>query len=63
MIAHTLNDKIVGIISRCGLLSEKTEPGTEFAKQLTAIHKIAESALTELKDHQRRAESEKRKAG
>lgn len=63
MIAHTLTDKIAGIVSRCDLLSEKLEAGSEPAKQLSGIRKIAVSALEELKEHQQRAEAERQKAG
>jgi len=63
MMAHTLTDKIGGIVSRCDLLNQNLELASEAAKQVTAIRKIAVSALEELKEHQRRAESERQKAG
>ena len=64
MFAHELLNKMGAIVSRCELLNERTEQGTEYARQLAVIRGIAESAVNELIEHQRRAEAnETRKAG
>ena len=68
MAAHNLTNKLSNIIGYCDLLIEKTEPGTDQARRLMAIREIAGTAVKELAEHQRQAETEmqegkKRKAG
>jgi len=63
MFAHSLVNKLSGIVGNCDLLYEKTESGTEYARRLVVIRDLAESAVKEIMEHQRRAEAESRKAG
>ena len=63
VIAHNLINKLTAIVGHSDLLIESTERGTEYARRLTLIRDIAESAAKELIEHRRTIEAEKRKAG
>ena len=63
MVAHDLLNKFAVIIGQCELLNEMMEPGTPSAERLARIRKIAESAVKELNEHQRKADVEARKGG
>ena len=68
MVAHYMISKLGAIIGYCDLLIETIKEGTEQAKQLGMIRKIAETAAKEMVEHQRQAKAEtqnteKRKAG
>jgi len=63
MFEHSLVNKLSAIVGNCDLLYEKTEKGTEYARRLAVIRDLAESAVKEIMEHQRRAEAESRKAG
>ena len=63
MAAHDLVNKLAAIVGHCDLLIEVTEQGTESARRLALIRDIAESAVKELNEHQRKIEAERRKAG
>ena len=54
MVAHHLANTLSDIIGHCDLLNEMTEPGTESARRLAMVRGLAESAVTELTEHQRR---------
>jgi len=63
MAAHDLINKLAAIIGQCDLLNEMMEQGTENARKLALIRDIADSAVKELREHQREIEAERRKAG
>ncbi|HUD63096.1 MAG TPA: hypothetical protein VMQ17_00885 [Candidatus Sulfotelmatobacter sp.] len=63
VIAHNLINSLTAIVGHSDLLIESTERGTEYARRLTLIRDIAESAAKELIEHRRTIEAEKRKAG
>jgi hypothetical protein len=63
VIVHNLINKLTAIVGHSDLLIESTERGTEYARWLTLIRDLAESAAKELVEHRRRTEAEKRKAG
>ena len=68
MVAHYMISKLGAIIGFCDLLIETTEEGTEQARQLGMIRAVAETATTEMVEHQRRVKvetqkTEKRRAG
>jgi hypothetical protein len=63
MFAHSLVNKLSAIVGNCDLLYENTESGTEYARRLAVIRDLAESAVKEIMEHQRKAEAESRKAG
>jgi len=63
MVAHDMVNKLAAIVGHCDLLSEMTEQGTEYAKRVAVIRDIAESAVKELTEYQRKAAAEIRKAG
>jgi hypothetical protein len=62
MIAHNVTSKLAAIVGRCDLLNERKQ-SAESRKHIAAIREIAESIITELTEHQRTVEEEKRKAG
>ena len=59
MFAHSLVNKLSGIVGNCDLLYEKTEKGTDYARRLAVIRDLAESAAKELANHQRNVENKK----
>jgi len=63
MVAHNLVNKLAAIVGHSDLLIQRTERGTEYARRLTLIRNIAESAAKELGEHQLRMEAERRRAG
>ena len=54
-------NKFSAIIGNCDLLIEKTEAGTPYTERLASIREIAETAVTELTEHQRQLEAETRR--
>jgi len=63
MVAHHLINQLGAITGHCDLLIEQTEQGTEYARRLTLIRAIAETAAKELVEIQREVEAKTRKSG
>lgn len=61
MATHHLVNQLSAIVGHCDLLIEKTEQGTEYARRLALIRDIANTAVKELKEHQRQLEAEMRR--
>ena len=57
LLAHELVNRLSAIIGYCDLVIEKAEKGTECAKRLRLIQKLAQFAAEELADHQCRLAS------
>jgi DNA-binding FrmR family transcriptional regulator len=58
MVAHDLLNKLSAIVGQCDLLNEVIEQGTDCASRLAAIRDIADAAVKELIEHQRRLQAE-----
>ncbi len=63
LVAHDLLNKLSAIIGHCDLLNEMTEQGTEYARRISVIRELADSAAKELAEHQRKLANEIQKAG
>ena len=63
MVAHHLINQLGAITGHCDLLIEQTEQGTEYARRLTLIRHIAETAAKELAEIQRAVDAKTRKTG
>ena len=61
MVAHDMVNKLSAIVGHCDLLIEMTTAKTEHARRLVMIRELAESAATELKEHQRNIEAQRRR--
>jgi hypothetical protein len=57
VIAHDLINKLTVNVGHSDPLIESTERGTEYARQLTLIRDITESAAKDLIDHRRAIEA------
>ncbi len=62
MVAHHLINQLGAITGHCDLLIEQTEQCTEYARRLTLIRAIAETAAKELAEIQMEVGAKTRKA-
>ena len=53
-IAENLTTILTALVGQCDLLDSMTERGTEVAKKLAVVRRMAIFAVRELKDHQRK---------
>lgn len=60
LVVHDLVNQLSAIIGRCELLLEKTEPGTENAKQLALVCDLAHAAVSTVTAHRRQVYEELR---
>jgi hypothetical protein len=51
-LAHDMANKLAVIIGNCELLDEHVEPGSECARRIGAIRKVAEGMAKEVNQHQ-----------
>jgi hypothetical protein len=63
MLAHEMITKVSALIGQCDLLIGMTEPGTAIEKKAAQIHRIGILVVDELKEHQRKADEERLRAG
>jgi len=57
VVAHNLRTILTALVGQCDLLESMTVPGTEIAKKLAVIRRMAQFAVNEVKEHQPKADA------